>query len=262
MNRWTRRLLAAAGCLAAAALVRAPQLVAQDHPGQYSPQDVEVGARVYASQCAQCHGPNGDQISGIDLRRQTFRRSSSDEDLAGVITKGVPGLMPPVALQPADVTGVIAFIRAGFDRAGAAVRLGDALRGRIVFEEKGKCQSCHRVQGVGSRVAPDLTDIGVARNGSALYQHLLNPSSVMLPNNRPVRIVTKSGATITGRRLNEDTYTVQVIDGKETLHSLAKADLKSYQVETVSPMPSYAKTLSADELADLVSFLVSLKGQL
>jgi hypothetical protein len=65
---------------------------------------------------------------------------------------------------------------------------------------------------------------------------------------------------INGRRLNEDTYTVQLLDDQERLISLAKADLREYTVQTTSPMPSY-KNLSADDLADLVAYLLSLKGR-
>ena len=81
----------------------------------------------------------------------------------------------------------------------------------------------------------------------------------MMPINRPVRIVMKDGRTITGRRLNEDTYTVQMIDDKERLLSIAKSDMRSYVVETKSPMPSYAATLTADELSDLIAYLLTLK---
>ena len=263
MTSWKWRVSAASACLLFVLVARGQaQFVTQDHPGQYSQQDIEAGARVYSMQCAQCHGPNGDQVSGVDLRRGQFRRASSDEDLAGIVTKGVPGLMPPVALQPAELTGVIAYIRAGFDRTGAAVRIGDATRGRTVVEGKAACLTCHRVHGAGSRVAPDLSDIGTARNASALYQALLDPSSVMMPINRPVRIVMKDGRTIAGRRLNEDTYTVQVIDDGERLHSIAKSDMRTYTVETKSTMPPYAGMLTPDEIADVVAYLVSLKGQI
>jgi mono/diheme cytochrome c family protein len=83
----------------------------------------------------------------------------------------------------------------------------------------------------------------------------------MMPINRPVRITTTDGRTITGRRLNEDTYTVQIIDDKERLHSLAKADLRSYVVETKSTMPSYAGKLTDAEIADVIAYLLTLRGQ-
>ena len=231
----------------------------QDHPGQYSQADIDAGTRVYNSQCSQCHGFNGDQVTGIDLRRAQFRRAVTDEDLAQVITKGLASTgMPPFALQPAELTGVIAYIRAGFDNS-ADVRIGNATRGRAIFAGKGACGSCHRVNGQGPRTAPDLSDIGMARSPAAVQRTLLDPSSAMLPINRPVRIVTNDGRTITGRRLNEDTKTVQLIDGEERLLSIAKRDLRSLVVETKSTMTSYASRLTSDEIADVVAYLLTLK---
>ena len=236
-------------------------LCAQDHPGQYGQAEIDAGSRVYGAQCAQCHGMNGDMVPGVDLRRGLFRRSSSDEDLARVITTGVPAAgMPPFALQPPELTGVIAFIRAGFDRT-STVRIGDASRGREIFDGKGACGTCHRVNGRGPRAAPDLSDIGLARTPAALQRSLLDPSSGMMPINRPVRLVTRDGRTITGRRLNEDTYTVQLITSTEQLLSIPKGDLRTYVVETTSAMPSYATRLNADEVADVIAYLLTLKEQ-
>lgn len=253
---WCARLAAAALLV----VLARPELRAQDHPGQYSQAEIEAGSRVYNAQCAQCHGPNGDMVSGIDLRRGLFRRSSSDEDLARVIVAGVPGAgMPPFALPPSDVAGVVAFIRAGFDRTGD-VRIGSAARGREVFDASG-CRDCHRVSGRGPRAAPDLSDIGLVRTPASLRRTLLDPSSGMMPINRPIRIVTRDGRTIRGRRLNEDTHTVQLITDTEQLLSIQKRDLRSYVVDTASPMPSYAGRLTDDELADLVAYLLTLKEQ-
>jgi hypothetical protein len=83
----------------------------------------------------------------------------------------------------------------------------------------------------------------------------------MMPINRPVRVVTKDGTVITGRRMNEDTYTLQVIDDRERLHSLLKTDLREYTISTTSPMPSYQDKLSSEEVADVLAYLLSLKGQ-
>ena len=84
----------------------------------------------------------------------------------------------------------------------------------------------------------------------------------MMPINRPVRVVTKDGTIVNGRRLNEDTYSLQIIDDGERLHSLLKSDLREFTISTTSPMPSYKGTLSGDEMADVVAYLLSLKGQL
>jgi putative heme-binding domain-containing protein len=232
----------------------------QDHT--YTTVDIQTGARLYAGQCAQCHGANGDTVSGINLRRGQFRKPMSDDELRRTITTGVSGAgMPPFALQGAELDGLVAFIRAGFDVGGAAARVGDAARGRALFEGKGQCGSCHRVNGKGPRLAPDLSDIGILRSPAQFERSLTEPASQMMPINRPVRIVTRDGRTILGRRLNEDTYTVQVIDQEERLLSLDKADIRQFEVSKTSPMPRATDVLSRDELADVVGYLVSLRGE-
>jgi putative heme-binding domain-containing protein len=245
--------------LGAAAVAHA-QLVNEDH-GQYSRADVEAGQRIYGPQCQVCHGATGDGVPGIDLKLGRFRRSSSDEDIARIVTSGIPSVgMPAFALQPRELMAIVAFIRAGFDPGSAAVRVGDAARGRVLFEGKAECASCHRVNGRGPRVAPDLSDIGAIRTLAALQRAVLEPNESLLPIHRPVRIVTKRGETVRGRRLNEDTFTVQLIDEHERLRSLAKADVAQYTVETTAAMPSYRARLTDDELADLIAYLASLKG--
>ncbi|MEE8146789.1 MAG: c-type cytochrome [Longimicrobiales bacterium] len=228
-----------------------------DH--RYTSEAIEAGSRVYVADCALCHGANGDGVDGVDIRRGVFRNARSDEDLRRVITAGVDnGRMPAFDLRPADLEGVIAYIRAGFDPSGVAVKVGDAARGQALFEGTGDCASCHRVHGRGPRTAPDLSEIGLVRTPAVLQRTLLDPSAALLPINRPVRAVTRSGETIRGRRLNEDTYTVQLIDSEERLRSLVKADLVEYEVSQTPVMEP--TTLSADEVADLIGYLLSLRG--
>jgi mono/diheme cytochrome c family protein len=83
----------------------------------------------------------------------------------------------------------------------------------------------------------------------------------MMPINRPIRIVKKDGTIIAGRRLNEDTYSMQIVDDHERLQSLLKTDIREYAISTTSTMPSYRGALSDDELADVLAYLLSLKGQ-
>jgi putative heme-binding domain-containing protein len=236
------------------------QLLTVDHPGQYTQDDIARGGLLYTAQCVHCHGRDGDQISGVDLRRGLFRRSQSDEDLGQIITRGAPGGMPAFRLEPADLTGIIAFIRAGFDTS-ASVRVGDAARGRAVFQGKGECGTCHRVAGQGPRAAPDLSDIGVIRAPAVLERSLRDPTSALLPINRPVRIVMRDGRTILGRRLNEDTHTVQLIDEHERLVSITKKDVRTLDVAKESAMPAYAGRLSDNEMADVVAYLLTLRKQ-
>ena len=231
------------------------------HGTQYSRADITYGLTVYTAKCVSCHGPQGDAAGGVNLRSGRFRNALTDQDLARFIRAGSPAGMPPFRLDNADMDGVVAYLRNMNALDAASVSIGDAARGQAVFDGKGACASCHRVGRVGSRVGPNLSEIGSVRSAGSLERSLTDPSAQMMPINRPVRAVTKAGAVITGRRLNEDTYSVQLIDANERLHSLIKADLREYIVSMASPMPSFATSLTASELSDVVAYLLSLKAQ-
>ncbi|MCB1672543.1 MAG: c-type cytochrome [Gammaproteobacteria bacterium] len=258
MNRVCSRILSGAASVVVTLIIGVGN--AQE-PGdhQYTSAAIEAGSRVYTQQCALCHGPQGDTVDGINLRRGVFRTASSDDDLRQVISGGAAqGRMPAFSLNPTELDGVIAYIRAGFDPDGVAVRIGNPERGRALFTGKGQCAGCHRVNGSGPRTAPDLSEIGALRTPAALQRSLLDPASALLPINRPVRIVTRDEEVITGRRLNEDTYTVQLIDSQERLRSLVKADLVRYEIsQTPTHQPT---TLASDEVADLIGYLLTLRG--
>jgi putative heme-binding domain-containing protein len=242
--------------------VAAAQTSAQAHPGEYAPADIAYGARLYDAQCTTCHGANGDGVGGVDLRSGKFRNAVTDQDLVRVITTGVPGTgMQAFRFDASEIAGIIAYLRNMnvFDR--GSVKAGDAGRGRAVVEGKGACARCHRVGTQGSRVGPDLSDVGATRSAGSLLRSLSDPTSQMMPINRPVRAVTADGKVVNGRRLNEDTYSVQLIDDQERLVSLVKADLREYTILTASPMPSYKDRLTQDEMADVVAYLLSLKGR-
>jgi cytochrome c oxidase cbb3-type subunit III len=248
--------------IAGSAQGAAPQAANQDHSGQYPPAEIALGARVYSANCANCHGPTGTGVGTIDLRRGPLPRAATEAALRTVIASGFPASgMPGVKLQPNEVAGLVAFIRSGFDAPAAAPGpAGSAARGQILFEGRANCLSCHRVEDRGKDTAPDLSEIGRLRTPAAIQRSLLDPNGSMLPINRPVRAVTRDGRVITGRRLNEDTFTVQLMSDQGRLVSLVKSELKEWSVSTTSPMPSYKATLSPEELADLVAYVASLKG--
>ena len=232
------------------------------HGSQYADADIAYGAALYESKCVTCHGTEGDAIGGVNLRSGTFRNAVIDRDLERFIRAGSPAGMPPFVLDSAEMAGIIAYLRNMNRFDAASVKTGDAGRGRAIFNGKGACTRCHRVGAGGSLVAPDLSDIGAVRSAGSLQRSLLDPASQTMPINRPVRVVTKDGTIVNGRRLNEDTYSLQIMDDHEHLRAFVKADLREYTISTTSPMPSYRTALSGDEIADMLAYLLSLKGQL
>src|SRR5262245_9516256 len=244
---------------ACAALAAAQTL---SHPGDYAPADIAYGARIYDAQCTTCHGANGDGVGGVDLKSGKYRNAVTDQDLTRVIMNGIQGTgMLAFKFDPPEVAGVVAYLRNmnAFDR--GSIKPGNPERGRAAMEARGDCFRCHRIGAQGSRVAPDLSDIGAVRGAGSLLRSMTDPVSQMMPINRPVRAVTRDGKVINGRRLNEDTYTVQLIDDQERLVSLNKSDLREFTVLTTSSMPSYKGRLSDDEIADVVAYLLTLKGR-
>lgn len=227
----------------------------------YLPGEIEGGGRLYQSNCTGCHGPEGDGVPAVNFGRGQFRRSSSDDDLVRVIVRGIPGTaMPPGNFSEGQAGTIVAYLRS-MSGAGGASATGDVGRGKALFESKGECLTCHSVAGSGSRVGPNLTEIGQTRRAVELERSLLEPGAEIRPENRVVRAVTRDGATVTGRLLNQDTFTLQLIDSNERLLSLDKSTLREFRIASTSTMPSYRGKLTVQELADLVRYLSSLRGR-
>jgi len=227
----------------------------------YTQADVEAGGRLYRTNCSSCHGPNGDLQPGVDLGHGKFRRANSDEEVASIIMKGIPGTgMPPGNFPESQALTIVAYLRSMAASANVTVTAGDPARGKEIFEGKGQCLNCHRVRASGSRVGPDLTDIGTLRRPADLQRSLVDPDAEVLAQNRYYRVLTKDGQTVTGRLLNEDTFSVQMLDTKENLRSFKIADLREHAFMAKSPMPSYKDRLTAAEMSDVIGYLTSLKG--
>ncbi len=226
----------------------------------YTPADIAEGGRLFRVNCVLCHGPEGDQIPGIDLGHAKFRQTYSEEALIKIIQNGIPGTaMPPHNLQDFQAGTVVAYLRMVATEGRTVTGNGNSVRGKAVFEGKA-CTTCHRVGATGSRTGPELSDVGSQRRAVEIEQAVLDPDAEVLAQNRYYRVTTKAGETITGRLLNIDTFTVQLLDSKDRLHSLPKSNLQGSAFVDKSPMPSYKGQLSSQELADLVAYLVSLKG--
>jgi putative heme-binding domain-containing protein len=242
-------LIAAALCV--------PTLPAQH---SYTPADIEDGGKLFRTNCVACHGPEGNLVEGVDLGHGKFRRAATEDEVIEIIQEGIPGTaMPPNNFTDFQAGTILAYLRS-VATSGRTALNGDASRGKAIFEGKGGCAGCHRVYGVGSRVGPDLSDVGALRRVAEIELSILDPNAEVLPQNRYYRVTTKSGETITGRLLNEDTFSIQILDTKERLLSFQRTDLREAKFLNESPMPSYREKLTKAELDDVVAYLASLKG--
>lgn len=245
-----------------ATILAGGSLLAQE-PHQYTPADIEQGGRLFGQNCTGCHGPGGNQIAGIDLGHLKLRRPMSDDEITGIIRSGIPGTpMPSFSnLSEGQAGMIVGYLRStAADSSNQAIAGGDAALGKTIFEGQGQCQKCHRIKGVGGRLGPDLTEIGSLRRAVQLQQSILDPNAEIAPANRPFRVVLKDGTTVDGTLLNQDTFTVQLRDTKDNLRSFEKSDLKQFDFVDKSPMPSYRDRLSSQQVADVVSYLTTLKG--
>ena len=148
----------------------------------------------------------------------------------------------------------------GVKTAAQTQALGDPVRGQAIFGGKGACLSCHRVSDEGSRMGPDLSAIATQRTLEELQISLLNPNPDVQPRNQLYRVVTRDGTTTTGKLLNQDEFSLQMLDSKERLRSFDKSKLLRYSFMQTPPMSSYKDKLNAEEQRDLIAYLASLRG--
>jgi len=221
--------------------------------------DLLDGERAYGTTCVNCHGPNGDVIAGINLLTGQFRRPYTDQELVNIVRTGIPNTaMPPSTMSAEQAAKLVSYLRTSAKTKSTPLVAGDASRGKAVYDSKGACASCHRIDGVGSRVGPDLSRVGQARRTAELELALVDPNADVQPQNRFYRVVLKDGTTVTGRLLGHDTFNVQIIDMKEQLRSFVKADTREHGfIDT--PMPSFRTRLTPQELADVVAYLGTLR---
>jgi cytochrome c oxidase cbb3-type subunit III len=238
-------------------------------PGQESelvqpkatPEDRAEGQRIYGTQCSYCHGPKGEGGQGAVLAVRRLPRATDDQTLFRIIRDGIPGTrMPANALTPTQIWQVVAYVRV-LGRVAPSQSAGDAHRGQQIYATKGRCAACHTIGGQGGAIGPDLTDIGARLPAAEIRTALLDPDASVPLDFLQVRVVTPDGRSVTGVRVNEDSFSIQIRDLSNNLHSFWKSELKEVVKEPKrSLMPSARNTLSAMELEDVVAYLESLEG--
>ena len=268
------RAFAALTILAAAAGVRA-----QDkNPLANDPKAAKLGEFQFRSNCAFCHGLGARGGGrGPDLTRAQKKHGNADADLFRTINEGVPGTaMPPngatqqgVGMTEEEIWQVIAYIRSVQVKTDAQAA-GNADHGKELFFGQAACSTCHMIQGKGGRLGPDLTSTGSGRSTEYIVESVRYPSRRLAQGiseamkefsqeYETVTVVDSSGQKFQGVVLNEDNFTLQMLDTGEQLHLFDKNNLKSYEKSRESLMPKYdEKMLSEKNLQDIVAYLLSL----
>jgi putative heme-binding domain-containing protein len=228
---------------------------------------------LFRAHCAPCHGPNGDGGRGANLAVPKLLHAPDDEALSALIRDGIPGTqMPPTRMTAEENRALVAYVR-GLGQKPAAHVEGSVANGESLFWNKGHCGQCHTMGAHGGRLGPDLTSIGSRRSPAHLRQSVVDPEAevpetfavyrrfITMPDAfLVVRVVTAEGKSITGVRLNEDTFTLQIRDYSDRIWSFEKSTLRELHKDWgKSPMPSYRGTFTDAELQDLIAFLATAR---
>jgi PQQ-dependent dehydrogenase (methanol/ethanol family) len=269
---WTGTSLIAVVGLSVGSLV-AQQSDTTRNPLAGNSDAVAAGRRVYDQTCQTCHGPEGQGDRGPALNRAEFAHGNEDGDLFHSIRSGVPGTQMPAFSRLSDeqTWQLVSYVRSlgpGNSSLSTAVASRDAAGGEALFFGKAQCSTCHEVNGRGGIVGPDLSAAGTLPPAT-LRNKILEPARPV-PSGRGaaalpqvVIATTKDGREIRGIRRNEDTFSVQMVDGSGRLQLLDKSTLATYRVENTSLMPSdYRTRLSASELDQIVGYLGTLSARM
>ena len=241
-------------------------------PSADDPKAATAGAVLFRQQCVLCHGVSArGGMRGPDLTTGSWSHGGSDGELARTISAGVAGTaMSPSDLTDEEIGQIIAYLRTLQQPDLPAT--GVARRGETLFFGDFRCSSCHIVNGRGGLLGPELSTVGSARSRAYLIESIREPGRDLSENSSfggyamlkydTVSLVTGEGTAIVGVPLNEDTFTVQVLDMKERVHMFEKRSLTSFRHENRSLMPAYdGKRLSDSDLDDLVAYLQTLRAK-
>ena len=225
-----------------------------------SEADIGIGRRLFLGRCALCHGQDGEGGRGAALNTGQFRHGTLDLEMFMTIRNGIANTeMPGTFLTDPDVWRLVAYVkRLGSTRAPEEKAAGDEHAGRAIYAGQG-CATCHRIDGSGGDLGPDLSAVGAQSSLRYLRESIVAPNAYIALGYRSVTVITANGAKIRGIHLNEDDYSIQLRDVDGNPRSFLKSELKDIRYERESLMPPYA--LLEHDLDNLLAYLKSLKGK-
>ncbi len=226
-----------------------------------SRNDLLRGEKLFQVHCGLCHGPKGEGGRGPMLTRPKLSRAPDDVALLKILSDGIRGTEMPGAgaMSDRELRQTAAYVRS-LGKGALKPVAGDAARGEEIYRGKGNCAVCHSIHGEGGVAGPDLSGIGDSRSAAYLRESIVNPGAAVPEGYLLVTVVPNSGQPVTGVRVNEDSFSIQIRDSSGRSHSFWKKDLARLEKQRgKSPMPSYQGQLADAELTDLVAYLASLK---
>jgi putative heme-binding domain-containing protein len=258
-----------AGMLAAAGSGQAPKADPAGSPAP-DPAAMAEGQALFRGLCSGCHGGAGRGGKGPDLTDNKWLHGGTDADITRTIQNGVPGTTMKKlgdALKPEQIRHVIAYIRSlarsPSESTWKPYIPGDPQAGRrLFFDLKGKvqCAKCHTIGGEGGRIGPVLDRIAARRAPEFIMESILEPSKDIAPEYETVAVAAKDGRVITGLRINETNFNIQLREENGRFHSFLKRDLDEVKVMKKSLMPeNFGEQLTVKELHDLFAYLMTLE---
>jgi cytochrome c oxidase cbb3-type subunit 3 len=231
------------------------------NPLEGNAQAISNGGAMFRTRCAGCHGPDARGYIGPDLTG-VWLTGNTDDHLFDIVRRGIPGteMTPtdPLRVIDRDIWQVLAYLRT-LSAVTAAPPTGDAANGERLF--LANCSRCHKVNGRGGQLGPDLSRIGSGRPRAGLHSKLRGTSDMIRPGYEPVTLVTRDGERIRGVRKNEDEFSIQIMDARERLQGFLKANLTELTMDKQSLMPVYGpERLNDRDLDDLLRYLGGLRG--
>jgi len=142
-----------------------------------------------------------------------------------------------------------------------ALRGGEALAGKKIFLERqdAACTRCHKMNGEGGEVGPELTGIGAKKDRDYILESIILPNKQVAPGFENVVVTTKKGITYAGVLKRETDSDLTLSSLEDGLTTVAKADIKSRE-RGLSAMPEgVANLLTKEELRDLIEYLATSK---
>ncbi len=228
------------------------------NPLENDPRAARAGGSLFRAQCATCHGADARGISTIDAPDLTLmwvQGSRNDSEVFTIIRDGIAGsIMPPHGFTDTEVWMLVSYLRSVAVTGTMEPIGGDVERGASLFAEQ--CARCHRLDGVGGSLGPDLSGITARRSIDALLNALREPSANIARRYKPVTLVTASGETVQGTIKSEDAFSIQIMDSEQALRAFMKADLRQLNKDVASLMPEFSAAILSDaEVNDVLSYL-------